>query len=520
VSIRETKEGLGGEGVAGDGGPFVLLTIISSGYLWSQPHGGHIMADIDNTPDGGSDAAAHQCLLEAGIEYLEARKEVAVAMSEVVGDMKSKVDEIHSRLGRSADGVHGIAGKIDEIHNKFVKLGLIDEMHSMVLQLVERHAAGRAERGHEAAPPTQPGGAPYFVRLSGQHTVVRRTEDGDTNEDEDFAIFLAIGISDLEEARRVAWEFRDKQRYGNWNEGFTEVDIVDASGASVAYLVEDGVVVRQPESVPPGGSAEPTVDRVLRESLVRFASNVPDLPVEELLKEAVDSSAEASYELGWDNYTTAAYAGMASERYLVAAALRGSDDENARRALQVARARLRHRLIDRHVMLEEDAEDVAQSTVVERLACDDAIGEFDLPTALALVDELHATGSLLEYVESWDDDGGWVPLSDAEAAMLKERHRDVRAPVIDRCPQCGADMIERVVPGGHPKAGLVYHECLDCGLKRRPRIAVEPLPGDGDTCPACGKAALKTVWVSVDEDRKRMLVCSSYPDCKHAEYGD
>lgn len=94
------------------------------------------------------------------------------------------------------------------------------------------------------------------------------------------------------------------------------------------------------------------------------------------------------------------------------------------------------------------------------------------------------------------------------------------------CPACHTGkMVTRVARGG-AYAGKRYLSC-----NRRPDCkhigqlegykAPEPLPGHGETCPACKNAKLVTRSVVKGANKgRRFLSCSSYPACTYASAGD
>jgi DNA topoisomerase-3 len=88
------------------------------------------------------------------------------------------------------------------------------------------------------------------------------------------------------------------------------------------------------------------------------------------------------------------------------------------------------------------------------------------------------------------------------------------------CPACGAGpLASATVPAGHREGGREYLHCPACGYRRWPPATIEPLPGHGQTCPACGKGALLTRDVTTPDGRRaRLLGCDRYPDCRHGEW--
>jgi DNA topoisomerase-3 len=91
----------------------------------------------------------------------------------------------------------------------------------------------------------------------------------------------------------------------------------------------------------------------------------------------------------------------------------------------------------------------------------------------------------------------------------------------EQCPKCGTGKLatQEVHKGEHK--GKKYLRCdnPDCDYRRWPQPKVDPLPGHGKDCPACGKGKLLTREVTTKDGRKaRLLSCSNYPTCRHGEW--
>ncbi len=100
------------------------------------------------------------------------------------------------------------------------------------------------------------------------------------------------------------------------------------------------------------------------------------------------------------------------------------------------------------------------------------------------------------------------------------------------CPKCGKGHLRTKV-AGKPGDTKKYLSC-DRWVKDHPdncgyvewadAVKVEALPGDGDACPKCGKGRLKTVMIHAGEHKgKRFLACDQFnkdkPDsCRHSQW--
>lgn len=97
------------------------------------------------------------------------------------------------------------------------------------------------------------------------------------------------------------------------------------------------------------------------------------------------------------------------------------------------------------------------------------------------------------------------------------------------CPKCGkGKLVTRVVGSGDHK-GKSFLSCdnwrkgdpTSCSHSEWPKPKVDPLPGDGDTCPSCNKGKMVTRMVQKGDNKgKRFLSCNAYPDCKHSIWPD
>ncbi len=97
------------------------------------------------------------------------------------------------------------------------------------------------------------------------------------------------------------------------------------------------------------------------------------------------------------------------------------------------------------------------------------------------------------------------------------------------CPKCGkGKMMTKMVRAGEHK-GKRFLSCdnyrkddpTSCGHSAWPQVKVDPLPGDGDACPACGKGHMRTRKSAKTGDR--FLSCDAYKkddpaSCRHAEW--
>jgi DNA topoisomerase-3 len=94
------------------------------------------------------------------------------------------------------------------------------------------------------------------------------------------------------------------------------------------------------------------------------------------------------------------------------------------------------------------------------------------------------------------------------------------------CAKCGkGTMKTKQINAKSGKTYIVlactnYPECTNTVFGDRP--SVEPLPGDGKACPDCKTGTLRTKGYKDKKDgsEKRMLSCTAYPECKHAEWPD
>lgn len=93
----------------------------------------------------------------------------------------------------------------------------------------------------------------------------------------------------------------------------------------------------------------------------------------------------------------------------------------------------------------------------------------------------------------------------------------------EACPKCGkGTLLTREIQQGQHK-GKKYLSCSlypECDYRAWPTEKVDPLPGHGKECPSCHQGKLITRAGISKKDGKRyvFLSCSSYPDCKHAEW--
>jgi len=86
------------------------------------------------------------------------------------------------------------------------------------------------------------------------------------------------------------------------------------------------------------------------------------------------------------------------------------------------------------------------------------------------------------------------------------------------CPQCGKGTLQTKMVGTGPHKGKRYLSCTNwkgkddptsCRYSAWEQAVVQPLPGDGGQCPACGKGKLATVQINQGEHKgARFLVCS------------
>jgi ssDNA-binding Zn-finger/Zn-ribbon topoisomerase 1 len=88
----------------------------------------------------------------------------------------------------------------------------------------------------------------------------------------------------------------------------------------------------------------------------------------------------------------------------------------------------------------------------------------------------------------------------------------------ERCPACGTGRLRarQVTKEGGLNRGRWFLGCdnADCRHAEFREPMVEPLPGHGDVCPACGVGRLLTRALG----GVRLLTCSAYPECKHGEW--
>ena len=104
------------------------------------------------------------------------------------------------------------------------------------------------------------------------------------------------------------------------------------------------------------------------------------------------------------------------------------------------------------------------------------------------------------------------------------------------CPSCGkGHLITRVVQKEGPNKGKRFLLCSEfkrdepgaCQYMDFPRPKIDPLPGDGDTCPKCGKGKMTTRIIQKEGPNKgkRFLSCDNYragdaSNCGHAIWPD
>jgi len=82
----------------------------------------------------------------------------------------------------------------------------------------------------------------YSVKVTGQYDTVNRTADGDEIGCGAVDTLLQAGVADLDEACAVMLANAHRQRYSP--SGFSEVEVVDADGARVAWIDAQGQVAR------------------------------------------------------------------------------------------------------------------------------------------------------------------------------------------------------------------------------------------------------------------------------------